>query len=206
MPQDLSKSAPPEESTMSFRQASRVGLASMFILVFGSIAIAREQLTVPEQAVPLAGPVLSLEQLACMSWCELEQLYRQAATGLMPEGYLRGRAIYCPEQPLTSTRSKVTQAIWHGKFFCTDDGMLVNQWCLGMQAVKARLCYGASWLDGGPSILMDYRGTSPIIWRDVRDEIRQVAPGLYLGLMYRCKKGEPRMKMFFALEMTPCSP
>jgi len=155
---------------------------------------------------PAAAPApLCLEQLACLSWCDLEQLYRQATPGMIPAGYLRGRAIYCPGAPLSPTRSKISQSLWHGKHFCPADGTLINQWCLGTQAVRARVCYGESWLDGQPSIVMDYRGMSHV-WSDVRDEIREVAPGLYLGLMYRCKAGQPRMKLFFALEACPCSP
>jgi hypothetical protein len=56
---------------------------------------------------------------------------------------------------------------------------LVNQW-LGVRAVRASVGYGPSWLDGGPSIVVDYAATSRV-WRDVRDEVREVAPGLYLG-------------------------
>jgi hypothetical protein len=152
-------------------------------------------------APPPVQPALCLEQLSAMNWCDLEQLYRQASPGAMPSGYARGRTIYCPCAPLTPMRARMSQALWHGKHFCPDEGMLINQWCLGAQAVRARVCVGDSWLDGKPSIVMDYRGVAHI-WKDVRDEIREVAPGLYLGLMYRCKSGEPRMKMFFALEMT----
>lgn len=160
---------------------------------------------VPRQA-PAAAPVpLCLEQLTCLSWSDLEQLYRQAAPGTIPAGYLRGRAIYCPCDKFSLTRSKVSQALWHGKHFCPADGMLINQWCLAMRAVRARVCYGESWLDGKPSIVMDYRGMAHV-WSDVRDEIREVAPGLYLGLMYRCKSGGPRMKLFFALEACSCPP
>ncbi len=150
-----------------------------------------------------AAPALCLQQLACMNWCDLEQLYRQAKPGTIPAGYLRGRAIYCPDAPLTPARAKMSQTLWHGKHFCPADGTLINQWCLGAQAVQARVCYGDSWLDGQPAIVMDYRGMSHV-WSDVRDEIREVAPGVYLGLMYRCKRGEARRKMFFALEMTSC--
>lgn len=150
-------------------------------------------------------PILSLEQLACMNWCELENLYRQASPGAIPCGYARGRAIYCPGAFLTPARDRMTQALWHGKHFCPDDGTLINQWCLGARAVRARVCYGESWLDGKPSIVMDYRGMAHV-WKDVRDEIREVAPGVYLGLMYRCKAGQPRRKMFFALELSSCAP
>ncbi len=150
-------------------------------------------------------PPLCLEQLACMNWCQLEQIYRQAKPGTIPVGYTRGQAIYCPDAPLTPARSKMSQAMWHGKHFCPEDGTLINQWCLGTQAVRARVCYGESWLDGQPSIIMDYRGMAHV-WKDVRDEIREVSPGVYLGLMYRCKAGQPTMKMFFALESSPCGP
>jgi hypothetical protein len=159
-------------------------------------------LTAPAASPLPAERALCLEQLAGMSWCDLEQLYRQAAPGPIPAGYTRGRAIYCPGAPLTPARSKMSQTLWHGKHFCPADGTLINQWCLGAQAVKARVDYDDSWLDGKPSIVMDYRGMAHV-WSDVRDEIREVAPGLYLGLMYRCKSGQPKMKMFFALEMAP---
>jgi hypothetical protein len=174
---------------------------------FVGIALSLCLLTVPQahaQASSAAIP-LCLEQLAGLSWRELEELYRQATPGTIPAGYLRGRALYCPGAPLSPVRSKVSQSIWRGKHFCPADGTLVNQWCLGTQAVRARVCYGESWLDGFPSIVMDYRGMSHI-WGNVRDEIREVAPGLYLGLMYRCKADQSRMKLFFALQACSCPP
>jgi hypothetical protein len=160
---------------------------------------------IPREAPAAEAVPLCLEQLTHLSWCELEQLYRQAAPGMMPAGYLRGQPIYCPCAPLSPTRSKVSQLVWHGKHFCPCDGTLINQWCLGKQAVRARVCYGESWLDGKPSIVMDYRGMSHV-WGDVRDEIREVAPGLYLGLMYRCRAGQPQMKLFFVLQACSCPP
>jgi len=146
----------------------------------------------------------SLDQLACMDWPSLEALYRQANTGSIPVGYVRGRAIYCPDQALSGAKSAVVHVLWHGKDFDCASGTLVNQW-LGVKAIQARVCRGTSWLDGRPSIIMDYRGTS-WVWNDVRDELREVAPGLYLGIMYRCKSCGPRMQMFFALEAPGCAP
>jgi hypothetical protein len=83
--------------------------------------------------------------LAQMSWPELEGLYRSAEAGLIPEGYTRGRTIYCPCARGAGMKSRLSKAIWHGKIFCAASGMLVNQWC-GFQAVHARVCYGPSWL------------------------------------------------------------
>jgi hypothetical protein len=150
-------------------------------------------------------PPLSLETLAKMTWTELEQLYRQSAPGSIPHGYLRGRAIYCSDKPLSRTRSALTHLLWHGKHFDEGECTLINQWC-GFKAIKARVYPGPSWLDGQEAIIMDYQDQS-IVWGDVRDEIREVAPGLYLGAMYRRRCPQPAFQMFFALtaERT-CSP
>jgi hypothetical protein len=154
----------------------------------------------PAAVSPVARPC-SLEQLARMSWQELECLYRQSPPGTIPDGYARGRPLYDPQAPLTATRSRVTRLLWHGKHFCAADGTLVNQWC-GFKAIRAEVGYGPSWLDGAPSIVMDYGHTSRV-WADVRDELREVAPGLYLGAMYQRRDGGAKFKMFFALDCLP---
>jgi hypothetical protein len=145
-----------------------------------------------------AGEPLTLERLACMDCCELEQLYRQAPPGTITEGFAPGRAIYCSGTPLARTKSKITNAIWRGKHFDATQSMLTNQWC-GLRAIKACVYRGDSWLDGGPSIVMDYRGTSRV-WSTVRDEMREVAPGLFLGMMFEDRCCGPKFRMFFALE------
>ena len=148
-----------------------------------------------------AAAPLCLDQLAHMSWDELEQLYRQAEPGRIKEGYARGQAIYCPDERFAGTRSKITHLLWHGKHFNACESMLINQWC-GVKAIKAQVSYGPSWLDGKPSIIMDYRETSHV-WRDVRDEIREVAPGVFLGIMFQERCTGPKLKMYFALETKP---
>lgn len=140
---------------------------------------------------------LSLRQLAGMSYADLEALYRAAPPGEMPGGNWRGRAIY-PTGPFASAKNRASRALWKGKDFTGDE--LVNRWAGGLKAVHAKVGYGESWLDGQPSIVMDYQGESRFIWHDVRDEIREVAPGLYLGVMFRREGRHPGMKMYFALE------
>lgn len=154
----------------------------------------------PAAGSPVTRPC-SLEQLAHMSWQELECLYRHSEPGTIPDGYARGRPLYDPQATLSATRSRVTRLLWHGKHFCAADGTLVNQWS-GFKAIRAEVGYGPSWLDGSPSIVMDYGHTSRV-WADVRDEVREVAPGLYLGAMYQRREGGAKFKMFFALECLP---
>src|SRR5947209_2146509 len=101
------------------------------------------------------GPALTLDRLALVSRAELEQLYAQSEPGTIPEGFLRGRPIYCPDTRLAGAKSKMTGAVWRGKVFDPCEGILVNQW-RGLRAIRAEVGYGVSWADGRPSIVMDY--------------------------------------------------
>lgn len=164
----------------------------------------------PGQSVEPAAPgtfalsaqaAYSLEQLAHLSQAELECLYRNAEAGTIPAGYLHGKALYCPTEPFAGAKSRVTALLWRGKIFDPCSGTLVNQW-RGFRAIRARVYYGTSWLDGGSAIIMDYQGLSRD-WADVRDEMRPVGPCIYLGVMYLRRCPEPKLKMFFALEAQP---
>ena len=178
--------------------AGCASLAVCFLMAAAAVA----QDPVPLDSMP-PGRQLTLDCLTQLSWPELECLYRQAGPGTIPEGYTPGRAIYCPDSRFAGVRSRVTGALWHGKVFDGCEGTLVNQW-LGFRAIKARVYCGPSWLDGRPSIIMDYGETSHV-WKDVRDEVREVAPGLYLGRMYRRKPCGPEFQYYFALEACPCT-
>jgi hypothetical protein len=147
------------------------------------------------------GSVLCLEQVAKMTWPDLEQLYRNAGPATVAPGFLRGKAIYCQDSRLAGPRTALTNFLWHGKHF-RDDGTLVNQWC-GFKAIKAKVYPGSSWLDGGSALIMDYSETSHV-WADVRDELREVAPGLYLGAMFQRRCPDPKFKMFFVLQAEAC--
>lgn len=180
------------------------GLMALAALAWGTPAEAPA--AAPSCASACAAPCacLSLDGLVRMSREELEALYCQAQPGPIPEGYTCGRSIRHAGTCLAVPSSKMTGKLWHGKLFDGCSGTLTNQWCHGIQAVRAKVCYGESWFDGRPAIVMDYRGVSPIIWHNVRDEIRQVAPNLYLGIMYQEKHCQPKFKMFFALEVPEC--
>jgi hypothetical protein len=53
----------------------------------------------------------------------------------------------------------------------------------GIAAIAARVYKGESFLDGEECIVLDYSRTSSSA-RWVRDEIREVGPGVYLGIAY----------------------
>lgn len=147
-------------------------------------------------APPECCPGYTLDQLVRMDRQQLEALYRSVETGNSPSGVTRGRAILNPGGRLTVPASRVVRVLWQGKVF-KDDGMMVNR-VLGVRAVHARVYLGESWLDGRPAVIMDYAGASRL-FPDVRDEVREVSPGVWLGVMYTRKPGGAEQTMFFAL-------
>jgi hypothetical protein len=155
------------------------------------------------QEVP-AVPVcpLTADALVAMSCCELEALYRQSAAGTLPVGYYPGKAIWLAGSKWTAPLTFLTSLAWQGKDFDPCTMIMTNKnW---IPSIKAKVFYGPSWLDGQPSIIMDYAETSKLVWT-VRDEIREVAPGLYLGIMFVRRDGgcSCKFRNFFALEAKP---
>jgi hypothetical protein len=94
--------------------------------------------------------------------------------------------------------SRAARLLWQGKDF-QDDGLMRNRVC-GLRVSPAKVYVAESWLDGRPSVVMDYRGMPGLLFRGARDEIREVAPGIYLGLMYKPRDAGPELAMFFALD------
>jgi hypothetical protein len=54
---------------------------------------------------------------------------------------------------------------------------------IGYELILARVYKGPSWLDGKDCIVLDYSDTS-LLAHYVRDEIRLIGPGFYLGKVY----------------------
>jgi hypothetical protein len=52
-----------------------------------------------------------------------------------------------------------------------------------MDAIVARVYKAPSWLDEQECIVLDYSKTS-LVAHHVRDEIRMIAPGTYLGIVF----------------------
>jgi len=146
-----------------------------------------------------AAQPLTSESLSRMSRSELEAIYRGAATSSMPSGFVRGRVLHM-NGPMANVRERTGNAAWRGKTFDPAGGAMVNKWLFGFDAVKARVEPGTSWLDGEPSLIADYRGVTKVIWRDMRDEIREVAPGLWLGIAFHGDHRRPGYAALFALE------
>src|SRR4029077_5032466 len=67
-------------------------------------------------------------------------------------------------------------------------GVLKNKiLLLGHKAIEANVYKDKSWFDGKECIVLDYSETS-LIAKKVRDEIREIEPGFYLGIVFWGKK------------------
>jgi hypothetical protein len=141
---------------------------------------------------------VTLEQLLRMTPPELEELYRQGTVAAIPPGRVRGTALLAPGTWRTRLLARGTRLVWQGKEFDADQATVVNRF-FGIRIIRAQVYQGPSWLDGEPTLVLDYSRTSRI-YANNRDEVRQVAPGLFLGLMYDRTTAPPRLKMYFGLE------
>src|SRR5262252_5940040 len=128
-------------------------------------------------------------QLLAMSQKELDDLFSGSPAGDIPNGEAQGTAIIATDTVLTAeTASLINIFGWQGKTFDAAHGVLRNRiLAIGLNAIVAEVYKGPSWLDQKECIVLDYSKTS-LVAQWIRDEIRNVAPNVYLGRVYWEKK------------------
>lgn len=121
---------------------------------------------------------------------ELDAIYQNCEhAGALPTGEMRGTAIVAGSQ-LSRVLAKLARMFaWQGKVFdvfAADGtaGVLVNKVTfLSLTFIVAKVYRDDSWMDGQETIVIDYSTTS-FFFKKVRDEIREVEPGVYLGKVW----------------------
>ena len=138
-----------------------------------------------------------MPQLLEMTDGELDELFRQSDAGEIPRGEAEGTVLLRPGTELAGPAAKLVHLlVWQGKVFDPERGELRNEILpFGIKAIQAKVYKDASWLDGNETIVLDYSHTS-IVAHWIRDEIREVGPGTYLGLVY----WERKRVLHFALK------
>jgi hypothetical protein len=123
--------------------------------------------------------------LLAMSQPEIDALFAGSPAGPIPNGAANGTAIIAPGTPFTGEIAEMINVFaWQGKNFDAERGVLTNRISvLGFNAIVATVYTGPSLADGKPCIVLDYSKTS-LVAQWIRDEIRLVAPNVYLGLVY----------------------
>lgn len=128
---------------------------------------------------------LTAVDLLDMPQAELDDLFRASPAGPVPSGEGEGTVIAAPDTVFADVAAKLVHLIaWKGKIFDPARGELVNEITpFGIDAIRAKVYLGTSWFDGREAVIIDYSTTS-LVAHWIRDEIRLIAPGLYLGVVF----------------------
>lgn len=150
---------------------------------------------------------LTDRELLKLGRAQLDSLFGASPAGPIPAGEARGTAIACPGLWGLVARPVAWFArwfLWQGKVFDPVGKCLRNRITpFSLLAIKARVYPGSSWFDGRECIVIDYSTTSWIA-RFVRDEIRHVGDGLYLGQVFLGKrKDTPALKFSVSFQYVP---
>src|SRR5437588_4616475 len=133
--------------------------------------------------------ITTVPDLLQMSQQALDKHFADSPAGDIPKGEGDGTAIVAPGTTYTQdVATFINHFAWQGKVFDPKKGVLKNRILpFGLNAIIAKVYKGPSWLDQNECIVLDYSETSTIAhW--IRDEIRQIGPGLYMGKVYWYKK------------------
>ena len=116
---------------------------------------------------------------------ELARLFSSGRVGDIPDGHGRGTVLLGAGGTASRLAAAACYAIaWRGKVVNARQGRLKNVLTpLNIQAIAAAVYKQESWVDGAPCIVLDYSKTS-LVARQIRDEIREIAPGVFLGVVF----------------------
>jgi hypothetical protein len=126
-----------------------------------------------------------VQKLLSMSQKELDDLFKASPAGDIPDGDAKGTAIIAPGTKYSPEIAQLVSTFaWQGKVFDAKAGVLRNKILpFGLNAIIAKVYKAPSWLDGKECIVLDYSETS-LVAHWIRDEIRLIGPGFYLGKVY----------------------
>ena len=127
----------------------------------------------------------TVAQLLAMSSKELDDLFGSSPAGEIPNGEADGTAIISQDTKFSpEIASLINIFTWKGKTFDAAHGTLTNRiLAFGLNAIVAQVYKAPSLFDNKECIVLDYSHTS-LLAKHIRDEIRLIGPGQYLGLVY----------------------
>jgi hypothetical protein len=137
----------------------------------------------------MATTIQDPKEFLTMSVAQLDDIFRNSAAGDIPTGKTDGTAIIAPGTQVSDDIAWfVNHTTWKGKVFDPATGELINRiGPMEHKLIVAKVYKGQSWFDNKECIVIDYSRTS-FIAHLIRDEIREVSPAIYLGLVYLGKK------------------
>jgi hypothetical protein len=106
-------------------------------------------------------------------------------TAAAPPGEIAGTIVLAPGTRLAAPVARLLGLAWRGKAFDHAAGELLNRIGPGDRRTgRARFAVAPSRIDGRDAVVIDYSVSSSPVLAAVRDELREVAPGLYLGVSF----------------------
>jgi hypothetical protein len=140
---------------------------------------------------------LSAAEISSLPRADVDDIFRAGTVGQIPDGEATGTALFFPGSSVQPLLERLVRSwAWQGKRFRAGSRRLENLVSpFGIRAISAEVYQGRSWFDAEACIVLDYSRRS-FVARKIRDEIRRVAPGLYLGLVY----WEKTRLMYFMLQ------
>jgi hypothetical protein len=131
----------------------------------------------------------TVSELLKMPQEKLDEIFTDSPVGEIPDGEAKGTAIIAPGTSFSDEIAEfISHFAWQGKTFDKHKGVLRNRILpFGLNAIIAKVYKAPSWLDGKECIVLDYSDTS-LLAHWIRDEIREIAPNLYLGKVYWGKR------------------
>lgn len=132
-----------------------------------------------------------------LSPAQLDDLFASSPAGDIPTGRGSGTAIMFAGSRAAKPMAGVIRAVlWQGKLFRPESHDLKNLLSpFSRPGIRAEVYSGQSWYDGRPCVVLDYSKSSKVA-RRIRDEIRQIGPDEYLGMVYM---GARRLGVYFFL-------
>ena len=128
---------------------------------------------------------LKPSDLLNMSQDKIDELYKQGSVGEIPDGASEGIAIIAAGTVFAKVFALLSKLFfWRGKFFVRDQNFFLNILPLfGIRAFKGEIYKGNGRFTEGETIILDYSQTS-LIFKQVKEEMREIAPGFYLAQVY----------------------
>jgi hypothetical protein len=160
--------------------------------------------------------IRTLDDLAVLGPDQLMALYRNARTPALEEldGKLTGRMLSLPRAQEPHVRAVLDRFArsslfpWQGKTFShetANHGHGVNR-LLGERVIwfHFHTFVGPSHAGDFDAVHLDYShdGNPPVV-RKVKDEVREVGPGVFLGLAYLLMKDGEHLGCFFGIARQP---
>lgn len=136
-----------------------------------------------------------------LSSAELAELFTRSELGNIPVGDLKGQMLHLTDKCLPKVKVLTSNLVWRGKYLGPDT-YFSNRWIGNRRWIGAYYVIGPSWMDGKPAIILEYPPGTPF-FTNLHDELREIAPGLYLGTVFeRCPC--PSFRGWFAIEIPKC--